>query len=356
MMKTEIRRILLIAGCIALSAISLDNSLNAQTFYVDINRGNDSNPGTICNPVKTISEAAQRVRTLGNHNQVTIKIYPGIYNLDDKVLFDVQQKFEERARLIIEAIVLPDDDDWDPSQMPVIISTAKAQANFGFECSIGFDIEISHITIRGLKFLGNPVPEIYYYPIGRQGKRLDDLVVTQCLFIGDKDTLPIQSGILAHGNKVIINHCIFYNCRNSVVFYFVDEDREVKRTGSEMTYCIVDGGYESGIWTAAPDTNFKFHHNIVTRCQNFWVHNLLNNTKYSITDCFISDNIFSISKVTSSFEFSQSQNIYHEKNVSKEGKIQLVFKNDIDMPKNYLHPMPGTPGSNLGAGLFIKNY
>jgi len=48
--------------------------------------------------------------------------------------------------------------------------------------------------------------------------------------------------------------------------------------------------------------------------------------------------------------------VYEEKDVIKTGKVVLEMGNGIDVtvPRKFLHPVPGTLGSDLGAGLFTK--
>ena len=332
----------------------LAESLITQTIYVDALNGNDKNPGTKEKPVKSLSAASNIINLLNTAETRKVILSPGVYLLSEKALFNYSDTNNKGQRLIIDALTLPDDSAWMPDLMPVILSTAAPSLNFGFDCTVGIDIEVSRATIRGLKFLGNPIPNSYYYPIGRQGKNLEDLNITQCVFIGDKDALPIQSGILAHGNSIIVDHCVFYNCKNSVVFYFADADREKQRKASGMNHCIVYGGYESGIWTASPDENFIFHHNIITHCENTWIHNLKNRTCYEISNSILTNNRQYVTCVSPAFEFTKSDIAYHENNVNKQYDIQLVMKNDIEMPVDYLHVVSGTPGSNIGAGLFIK--
>jgi len=169
--------------------------------------------------------------------------------------------------------------------------------------------------------------------------------------------MPVQSGILAHGNQIKVSHCIFYNCRNSVVYYFANENRTIERYGSEMSYCIIDGAYESGIWTASPDKDFKFTHNIITNCKYVWVHNKGNKTEYRMEDCIITDNDNYITSLDGEkWEFASSDLIYSVKNVLKEGKILLQKKTDdgLVMPKDYLHVVKGKFGSGLNAGIFLN--
>jgi len=329
-------------------------NLTAETVYVDNLNGNDTNPGTTDKPLKTLNKAAELINSTTGSGPTILKVLPGVYQFQNAVVFENTRPYTKDKRLIIEAAVLPDDSDWKPELMPIVISSAVPTTNFGFDCSIGLKVEVNHVTIRGLKLLGNPVSEIYYYPIARENKDLTDLIIRQCLFVGDEDALPIQSGVLAHGNEIVIDHCVFYNCKNSIVYYFVDEDRTKARVGSEMTYCIIVGGYETGIWTAAPDQDFKFHHNIITRCANAWIHNTANLTEYSLNNCIITDNEKYIARWTNDKGPVPSEQAYIEGNIIKEGDVQLVKKDDVSIPKDYLHVVPGTLGSDLGAGLFLK--
>jgi hypothetical protein len=289
--------------------------LSAQTIYVDTNNGNDKNEGTHKSPVQTIGKAAEIANECENNGSIVIKIASGLYNLTDKVVFN-KDKYTEKNRLIIEAAVLPTDSFWNHEKMPVIMSTSLNSKNFGFDCSIGINIEVNHVTIRGLLFIGNPNPNTsYYYAIGRSGKNLIDIEVTQCLFVGDSDIMPIQSGILAHGNRIKVTHCIFYKCKNSVVYYFANENKNIERFGSEMSNCIVYGSYESGIWTASPDKNFIFKQNIITNCKYAWVHNTDNKTKYTLEDCIITNNENYITSLDGEkWKFSPSDIIYSERN------------------------------------------
>ena len=337
--------------------VILFETINAQTIYVDINNGNNNNMGTKESPVLTLDKAADLTNNNEFSGSVVIKIAPGVYNLTDKVVFD-KGMYTERKRLIIEAAVLPGDSGWSADKMPVIISTSGVSQNFGFDCSLGINIEVNHATIRGLKFLGNPNPDVfYYYPVARSGKDLIDLEVTQCLFVGDKDAAPIQSGILAHGNQIKVTHCIFYNCRNSVVYYFANDDRSVERFGSEMSYCIVYGSYESGIWTASPDKDFKFSNNIITNCKYAWVHNIDNNTKYLIENSILTNNENYITSLDGKkWEFAPSVINYSEINVLKVGEVLLQRKTEdgFVMPQNYLHVIDGKLGDKLNAGFIFK--
>ena len=115
--------------------------------------------------------------------------------------------------------------------MPIITTIIAGTPTPGDgEESRGLEIEASHVTIQGLRFTGSP--DYYYidgrqnkryYPIWRDGKNLEDLVVTQCLFAGNVDVLPIRVAVIANGNGLVLDHCVFYNCQNPVVFWNAQE-------------------------------------------------------------------------------------------------------------------------------------
>lgn len=70
------------------------------------------------------------------------------------------------------------------------------------------------------------------------------------MFVGDENVSQIQSCVIAHGNEVIIDHCVFYKLRNTVVF-FQDSGDGIK-TGNGITNSIIYGTNQ-GVWTAWPD-------------------------------------------------------------------------------------------------------
>ncbi|MCK4887769.1 MAG: hypothetical protein KAS96_10295, partial [Planctomycetes bacterium] len=99
-------------------------------------------------------------------------------------------------------------------------------------------MKISYVTIRGLKFLGNPSSNNWHACVERIGKDLDDLLITQCMFVGNPDTLDIYCAALATGDRFVVDHCVFYNCHASTVYW--DGLEGVGGKGCAMRYCIVD--------------------------------------------------------------------------------------------------------------------
>jgi hypothetical protein len=326
-------------------------TINAQAVYVDSNMGNDNNEGTEGAPLYSISKAAEIIRKQDN-NIYIMKINPGIYILDHHVSVSTE-KVMTHKRIIIRANILPGDTPWTPEKMPVIISAAKkGELSEFYNFVAAFLINETHVTIRGLKFHGYSYPNTRYFPIARFIKTKADLLVEQCMFVGDRDASHIQVGIIAHGDKVKIDHCVFYNAKNAVV-YWQDSGTGTK-TGNSFTNCIVYGAFQTAVWLAWPDNDFLFKNNIITNCKYAWIKNSFNNTKYSADSSFIVNNKF-YQGVADDSGVHPGEFIMNENNISKEGKITLrLIADNVDepLPVDYLHVVPGTQEYNIIAGLF----
>jgi hypothetical protein len=327
-------------------------TIHAQAVYVDGNIGDDKNSGNKESPVYSIHKAADIIRSRGN-NIYTMKINPGCYVLDSHVSVATEKVMTDK-RIVIEATILPDDTTWAPDKMPVIVTKSKKGEIMEKDLFIkdnwitSFYINESHVTIRGIKFLGYNYPVNIYYPITRFNKAKTDLSVEQCMFLGDLQTSVIQVGIIAHGDSVKVDHCIFYNSNNSVVYW--QGSGNAAKTGNSMTNCIVYGANVSAIWTATPDKDFIYKNNIVTNCNFFWTKEASNTIKYSIDSCVIVNN----QHYKADGNLNPSNFALNETNVIKEGNISLRMIKTIwePWPIDHLHIIPNTLGYNLGAGLF----
>jgi hypothetical protein len=332
-------------------------NIHAQAVYVDSNTGDDRNPGTIEAPVFSINKAVDIVRYKDN-NIYTIKINPGIYVLDSHVVVATEKDITDK-HIIIEASVLPDDSSWTPEKMPVIVNISKKgeipiNANF----VISFLVDESHVTIRGIKFHGYFYPNTRYFPIARFNKIRTDLIVEQCMFVGDANISQIQAGIIAHGNEVNIDHCVFYKIRNTVV-YFLDSGNGIKN-GNSLTNSIIFG-VSQAVWTVSPDNDFKFENNIVSNCSYVWVKNNFNSTKYSIDHCVIVNNLY-YTGIADNVRLNPEDFEINENNLTKKGEVSLrltgkddkPFLDEVDhpLPIDYMHIIPNTIGYEMGAGIF----
>jgi hypothetical protein len=345
-----------VLGCgllaIALTAAASFRDVLAATLYVDDRNGRDTNPGTRELPLKTIRQAASVVNGRTERGPTTVKIAPGVYNLTECAEFKSPIDYTEEQRLVIEALILPDESQWKPHLMPVILSTedpARAEQPAEEMGTYSLKIKNSHVTVRGLKFLGNPLPRNWHCCIERIGRNLDDLLVTQCMFVGNEDTLKIYCAALATGDRFVVDHCIFYGCHASVVFWDGAEGTPGK--GNAMRYCIVDRGYIAGVWTCQTAEDFEFHHNVVTRCRYFWMRKRVGNPrKYRLHDCVVVNNAHYSGYGVESGPTGETgaEVAYQEENVLKMGEVALVKD---AATKSYLHVVEGTLGSDLGAGI-----
>jgi len=325
-------------------------SLHAQTYYVDAINGHDSNTGGDETPFQSLAKAIKTANALSGPGTITIKINPGLYLLEGRLDINPVRILEDSARFIIEASTMPDDEAWTPEKMPVLQSISANNSNTQFPHATGLLVAASHVSIRGLKFLGNANPMVnYYYPISKEDKGLSDLEVSQCIFIGDKEAAKIQGGVWAHGPKNKISHCVFYGCRNGVLFF-----NEVE--GFRIEHTIVYGAYESAFWFGPEDYSFTFTHNIIVDNATFLVgpkglkysspfaHSVIANNQNFVA-CWSRDEqkVAPISEPAIVLEAIQT-----------EGMVILNENNEVKLDKNHLHLDGGSAGLKLRAGIFKK--
>jgi hypothetical protein len=333
-----------------------------ETLYVNAETGDDGNPGTKDKPLKSIPEAARRVTEGKGSGPTAVSIAPGLYALDRTALFKPGRSYTKEARLTIRAEVLPDDPDWNPAQMPVVISTMPLSKTwmgrpdpFG-GVSYGLQIETSHATVQGLRILGSPVHEHpdkravrRNYPIVREGRGLDDLLITQCLFLGDEDAAPNHVSILANGHGVVVDHCVFSGCKVTVVYWFAEGGRA---RGCGMRHCLVLGAYGCGLWTMSPGDDFEFHHNVIADSFYTWITEGRGKREYRATD-----SIFAGNKHLAGTGAGPLLNFQDADPGFLKLAERMVTDKRVDVERDqtkrgYLHLVPGTLGADLGAGLF----
>jgi hypothetical protein len=330
---------------------------NAETIYVDSKNGSDANPGTEQKPVRTIARVAAMVNDSMKPGPTLIKIQPGVYVEDKPVVFDSKRPYTKQKRLTIEAAVLPDNPEWKPTFMPIVLFTIEGQGNENEKHAPGLMMELNHVTIRGLKFLGDPRPRTCTYPIYRWGKDLEDLLVTQCLFIGDREAMPYNCSICANGHGLVVDHCVFYNCEIPIIFWNAEGGLS---KGNAMRYCIVDGADIAAVWVCQTAEDFEFHHNVITRSKYVWIRSPNNHKTYKLHDCIITENTYYSGYGTAKELLGQTgpEARYAESNIIKKGKVILQKDtippslSSVDMPRDYLNIVAGTLGSDFGAGLF----
>jgi hypothetical protein len=230
--------------------------LSAQTIFVDPLKGKDTQTGTAMAPLASLDKAVAMAATFTGKEPVAIKLFPGLYTLREKLVI--------RLPASIEAVTLPDDADWLPTKMPVIQSVSGNNSDVQFPHSVGFLVAADHVKFRGLKLTGNANPGVnYYYPITKEDSLLTGLEVSQCYFAGDRYMAPIQGGVWAHGPNSSIDHCLFYNCKNALLFFKGVQNFSVTNT-------VIYGSYEAAMWVWLLDGQFTFRNNIVADCDYFW--------------------------------------------------------------------------------------
>ncbi|WP_394674508.1 hypothetical protein [uncultured Chryseobacterium sp.] len=332
--------------------------IRAEQLYVNPRTGNDVNSGMKTQPLKTLSEAARRVNLNTAKEGTTIILSEGTYLLTSTVLF-TNDKYSVTNRLVIRAEVMPDDAGWTPQNMPVIITAVPPEPGVGGEEAKGIQPEVSHVTVEGLRFTGSP--DYTYidhnnlrrsYPIWRNGKSLDDLLVTQCLFAGNIDVLPLHVGVIANGYGLVIDHCVFFNCKIPVVFW-----KNEGKTGSRsaMKHSLVYGGYFCGVWTTQGTNgdDFDFHHNIIANTSTVWIREKGSTRRYTASDCIFTNynKLAGYGSGPLSDSDTTSTDFLNMKNVETTGTVTI----EKDQSKrNYLQLAEGSAGSGLNAGLFKK--
>ncbi len=325
-----------------------------KTLYMDSSLGCDTNPGTAGRPLRTLKAAALKANAEVGPGPMAIKLAAGIYALPEAVVFANQRAFSAERRLTIEASVLPDEPGWSPQLMPTILSIEDPrkldQANQR-SSTYGFKIKMSNVTVRGLKFLGSPLLNNYYCALECLGSSLKDVRVTQCLFVGDPSTMDIYCAVITDGHEFVVEYCVFSGCHACAVFW--DGDRGVVGKRNAMHHCIVNGAKLSGVWTCDTDEDFEFHHNVITHSEYFWLRKRGTHRTYRIRDSIISDNAhhsgYGIETGATGTTGPEVQ--FQEERVVKTGRVELERE---PRSRSYLHIVSGTPGAELGAGLFTR--
>ena len=338
-----------------------------QSVYLNPELGNDGNSGAKESPLRTLYEAARRINAANGKGAVTVYLSEGIYGLDATVTFHpVNWRFSKEGRLTIRATVLPDDAGWDPAKMPVIVSTMPLNFKPGGSedplkgTSYGIQIETSHVTIQGLRVLGTPVherPAAGYvrrnYPIVREGQDLDDLRVTQCLFIGDRHAIPNHVAVLASGHGVVVDHCVFYNVKDAVVFWH--SDRPAERC--EMHHNLMVGNYGGAVWAWSPAEDFKYYNNAVDNANIFWVLDEEAQRTYKLSNSMVLGYKELVHKGGGPADLgvkADPKKLKFGKDVTVRKEAAGVEIEEDQTKRGYLHLKPGSRGANLGAGLFTK--
>ncbi len=343
--------LLLLAGAIG--------PLTAQQLFVNATAGIDTNPGTRERPLQSLTEAARRINNDSASKSSEVILAPGLYLLTQTALFQNSKAYTAANRLVIRAESLPDDPGWQPQQMPTVVTAVPLVADVGGDSGKGIQIEVSHATVQGLRFLGeldffykSPAESRRTYPIWRGGKNLDDLLVKQCVFMGDDQAMPLHVGVIANGHGLVLEHDVFYNVRNAVVFWQAEGGTS---HGNAMRNCLVYGASVSGVWTAQTDgDDFDFRNNVIANSRVAWMRENGGTRRYEAVASVFADNANmagygagpagSMTQTDSGFLTMRQMPL--------AGKVELVMDRS---ERDYLHIRKGSAGYEVRAGLFTKD-
>ena len=344
MNKTLPFLILLIYSCSA-------SKLNAQTLYVDAQKGKDDASGTLSAPLASLQKAIAIAKGFSGNEPVSIKLAPGLYELKDRLNIATKNLDNDAAKYTLEAMIMPDDKDWKPGLMPVIQSVSYNNNNKYFAHCAGILADRANVSIRGLKFTGNANPAVeYYYPIEKDTTDLNNLEISQCYFIGDRYGAVIQGAAYVEGPGIHVNHCIFYGCKNAVLaFENISE--------FSLTHTIIYAAYECAVWYGSSEAPFTFSNNIISHCNYFWAATKGDNHHYYHFNHSLiceNDNYVGMQNGSGGVMQPPAKETYTENDIRKSGKVKLVEVEVEGLPQNYLHLSPESDGNDLDAGIFIR--
>ena len=349
-------------------------SPNAETVYLHPALGADTNAGTRERPLRTLAAAARRVNESRGDGPMTIVLAEGVYAVGETARFEPQGRaFSRTKRLTIRAELLPDDAEWHTDRMPTLIHTLPLSPlwfgqpdPFG-GVAYGMEIETSHVTIQGLKILGAPVVEHprpgvvrRVYPIGRMGRELDDLLITQCLFAGDEVTNPNHLAILAHGKGLVIEHCVFHGVKVTAVYWTPGS------TGHAMRNSLVYGAYGCGLWTVGIANDFEYRNNVVAHSNYVWIGEpaapaggSAPKAQRAPAHYKVIDSLFAGNKKLAGSGAGPLLN-FQDLDPSFLELVGTVVSDEAvtleldQTQRRYLHPVAGSAAARVGAGLFNR--
>lgn len=380
----ERRRFLTATGAMALTVPAAARAAIAGSpgyvAYVDPHRGDDRNRGGEFSPLRTVAAAVERANRSRGAGSFTIVLNEGIHVIDRTVTIAPRPgRFRADSRLTIRAAVLPGESSWHVGRMPTLIHTMPLSPVWsGREDPLGgaadgLLVATSHLTIQGLRVLGRPAIEspqpgqiLRLYSISRLDRTLDDLEISQCLFVGDDFVAPSHVAIIALGNGLKVHHCVFRNLKIAAAFW------QGGSTGHAMHHCICDGLYGSSVWTSGIAEDFVYSDNLVTGGNYVWTNQSAASAaadegagaggaaakppaqlNYQVKDChFAGNRRLAGSGTGARLEYQDID----------PGFMKLQGTTIADAPirlssnaaaRDYLHVPEGSAVARLGAGLFI---
>jgi len=326
--------------------------LRAQTLYVDAQRGQPASTGSAAAPLASLDQAVTLAQQFSGREPVVLRLAPGLYTLTrPQELKTSLPAAADTVRYTLEATVMPDDTAWTPTKMPVIQSVSPNNSTYHFAHAIGLLVAKGNVRFRGLKFVGNANPAVKnYYPITRENEELLGLTISQCYFVGERNSAPIQGALWAHGaGDIRVDHSIFYECKNALIIGVKS------RRGFSVTHCVIYGAYEAAIWfdpNEATFTGFAFRNNIVAGGGYVWINDEHTTANFTLRNSLITNNEHYTGYYTGT-ELLPTLNHHVEQGVQKQGTVRLRRVKTEGLPPDYLNPLPQSAGYGLHAGIFI---
>ena len=332
---------------LAILTLTMLSNTHAQTIFVDAVKGTNKGSGTITDPTSNLENAVTIASRYAGNEPITIKVAPGLYIIHHLMIIKSASS-NDTLKFTIEASIMPDDTAWTPYKMPVIESVSDDNLTTYFPHTGGFLVAKNNVSIKGLKFVGNPNPSIkYYYPITREKEMSSGLEISQCYFVGERNSLPIQGAVYTNGGGIHVHHCIFYECKNALLLFQGIKDFSV-------TNSIIYGSYESAVWFGPFNSDFVFKDNIVSHCNFFWVRPDSTQPAYHFDNSLITDNTHFMGYYSRNGLVDANINAHVETNIQKTGKVLLREVETEGIPGDYLNLTPESDGRDLHAGIFTK--
>lgn len=358
------------------------SSAGGETLHVHPVNGADTNSGSKASPLRTLAEAARRANLSGGNGPMTIVLSEGIHAVGETTTLKPERRsFSKTNRLTIRAEILPGDPEWNIGRMPALIHTMPVPATWNGRpdplggAANGMLIETSHVTVQGLKILGLPLVETpgtgqkrRLYAIARFDRSLDDLEVAQCLFASDEVVAPLHVGVIAHGNGVVIHHCLFRGYVKDAVVYWTPDS-----TGHALRNCFLHGMYSSSVWTAGIAAGFDYRNNVVDSANYVWIYQsgassradatggraqltaLRPEIRYRVVDSLFANNRKLAGTGTGArIEFADIDPSFLVLTATTVTDQPVVVGKD-STKRDYLHPAAGTEAAKIGAGLFMSS-
>jgi hypothetical protein len=328
-----------------------------------------------------MAEAARRVNQSEGSGTMTVVLAEGVYSVGETTLLKPERRsFSKTERLTIRAEVLPDDPEWNIGRMPTLIHTMPLPSTWNGRpdplggAANGMLIETSYVTVQGLKILGLPVVETpktgqkrRLYAIARFNRQLEDLEVAQCLFASDEVVAPNHVGVIAHGNGVVIHHCLFRGYMKDAVVYWTPGS-----TGHAMRNCFFHGMYGSTVWTSGIADDFDYRNNVVDSANYVWIYQSGDSSRadatggraqlatpkatnhYKVVDSLFANNKKLAGTGTGArIEFADIDTSFLEMAGTKVADQPVLVGHDSTR-RDYLHPVAGSEAAKIGAGLFLE--